>query len=62
MGISHHNDTPRAMSDADKAEIAARHGDRALAFIGDERVSLTDEDVCLLLLPKPVLLMDAFAD
>jgi hypothetical protein len=26
---------------------AAQHGDRALALIGDERVSLTDEDVCL---------------
>ena len=26
---------------------AARHGDRALSIIGDERVSLTEEDVRL---------------
>lgn len=26
---------------------AAKHGDRALAIIGDERVSLTEEDVCM---------------
>jgi hypothetical protein len=26
--------------------IVTKHGDRALALIGDERVSLTDEDVC----------------
>lgn len=47
MSISHHDDTLRGMSDADKAEIAAKHGDRALAFIGDERISLTEEDVRL---------------
>lgn len=26
----------------------AKHGDRALAIIGDERVSLTDDDVCII--------------
>lgn len=45
MGIGHHEATPRAMSDAEKHDIAAKHGDRALAIIGDERVSLTEEDV-----------------
>jgi hypothetical protein len=25
---------------------AARHGDRALSIIGDERVTLTEEEVC----------------
>ena len=25
---------------------AAHHGDRALAVIGDERITLTEEDVC----------------
>ena len=45
IGISHDEATPRAMSDAEKAGIAARHGDRALAIIGDERISLTEEDV-----------------
>lgn len=31
--VVHHND-------------AARHGDRALSVIGDERVTLTEEEVC----------------
>lgn len=44
MGIDHH-ETARSMSDPEKAEIAAKHGDRALALIGDERIRLTDEDV-----------------
>lgn len=44
-GIEQHEDTPRGMSDPEKAEIAAKHGDRALAIIGDERISLTEEDV-----------------
>jgi hypothetical protein len=35
-------------SHADRRHSAtAQHGDRALALIGDERVSLTEEDVCL---------------
>ena len=28
-----------------RRQSATKHGDRALAIIGDERVSLTDEDV-----------------
>lgn len=45
MGAHHHEATPRAMSDPEKAAIAAQHGDRALAIIGDERIRLTEEDV-----------------
>jgi hypothetical protein len=29
-----------------RRQISTKHGDRALAIIGDDRISLTDEDVC----------------
>jgi len=45
LGVKHYENTPRAMSDAEKIDIAAKHGDRALAIIGDGRISLTEEDV-----------------
>ena len=38
-GMSQQNDF------AKNEEIVAKHGDRALALIGDERISLTNEDV-----------------
>lgn len=39
-------DEPRKLSlSAGIDSNAAKHGDRALAYIGDERVSLTEEDV-----------------
>ena len=47
MGGDYYEATPRAVSDAEKASIAAQHGDRALAIIGDERIRLTEEDVWL---------------
>lgn len=47
MNTNHYEATPRAISDAEKADIATKHGDRALAIIGDERISLTEEDVWL---------------
>jgi hypothetical protein len=30
-----------------RRQSSIKHGDRALAIIGDDRVSLTDEDVCI---------------
>jgi hypothetical protein len=35
---------------ATKIDDAAQHGDRALALMGDERVSLTEEDVCRIMI------------
>lgn len=33
-------------NDSLHSEVAMKHGDRALAIIGDERVTVTEEEVC----------------
>lgn len=34
-------------NDSLHSEVAIKHGDRALAYIGDERVTVTEEEVSM---------------
>ena len=40
-----HEVVGKDLEDARRRSIRAAHGDRALDYIGDDRVELTDEDV-----------------
>jgi hypothetical protein len=42
---SHAEDIGKDVEEAHHRRPRAKHGDRALDYIGDERVELTDEDV-----------------